>query len=146
MIGPGSMVNIVMDTSVLVSALRSRRGASFRLLEMAGSAAWRLNLSVALALEYEATGKREGAKVGIPVSAIDDIVDMLCRVSRHHAVHFRLRPELSDPDDESVLELAFVSRCDFIVTHNLRHFRPAERFGIAVVTPGEFLRTMGVPR
>lgn len=69
---------------------------------------------------------------------------MLCGTSRHHGVHFRLRPEAVDPDDEFVLELAFAARCDFIVTHNVRHLRVAERFGIAVVTPGEFLRTMGI--
>jgi predicted nucleic acid-binding protein len=55
-----------------------------------------------------------------------------------------LGPELPDPDDEFVLELAFVARCDFIVTHNVRDLRAAERFGIRVVTPGEFLRTMEV--
>jgi predicted nucleic acid-binding protein len=90
------------------------------------------------------SGKREGSKLGIPESAIDDIVDVLCERSRHHAVHFRLRPALSDPDDEFVLELAFAARCDFIVTHNVRDLRTAEQFGIRVVTPGEFLRTMGV--
>ena len=111
---------------------------------MAGDARWQLNMSVALALEYEAIGKREAIKLGIPESSIDVIVDVLCEKSRHHAVHFRLRPELSDPDDEFVLELAFVARCDFIVTHNLRDLQAAERFGIRVVTPGEFLRTMGV--
>ena len=138
------MQQIVIDTSVLIAALRSRRGASYRLLEMAGDPRWQLNLSVALALEYEAVGKREAQKLGISDSAIDDIVDVLCERSRHHAVHFRLRPELSDPDDEFLLELAFVARCDFIVTHNVRDLRAAERFGIRVVTPGEFLRTMGV--
>jgi len=139
-----SMHQIVIDTSVLIAALRSSRGASYRLLEMTGDARWQLNMSVALALEYEATGKREAIKLGIPESSIDVIVDVLCEKSRHHAVHFRLRPELSDPDDEFVLELAFVARCDFIVTHNLRDLQAAERFGIRVVTPGEFLRTMGV--
>jgi putative PIN family toxin of toxin-antitoxin system len=134
----------IVITSVLIAALRSKRGVSYRLLEMVGDARWRLNISVALALEYEAVGKREAQKLGIPDSAIDDIVDMLCETSQHHAIHFRLRPELSDPDDEFVLELAFVARCDFIVTHNVRDLRAAERFGIRVVTPGEFLRTMGV--
>ena len=138
------MRSIVIDTSVLIAALKSKRGASYRLLEMTGGSRWQLNMSVALALEYEAIGKREANKLGIPDSAIDAIVDMLCRTSRHHSVHFRLRPELPDPDDEFLLELAFVARCDFIVTHNLRHLRAAERFGIAVVTPGQFLRTMGV--
>jgi putative PIN family toxin of toxin-antitoxin system len=138
------MRRIVMDTNVFIAALKSKRGASFRLLEMAGDGRWELNMSVALALEYEAIGKREADKLGIPDSAVDDIVDMLCRTSRHHAIHFRLRPELSDPDDEFLLELAFVARCDFIVTHNIRHLQHAERFGIGVVTPGEFLRTMGI--
>lgn len=138
------MQRIVIDTSVLIAALRSKRGASYRLLEMTGDPRWQLNMSVALALEYEAVGKREAQKLGIPDSVIDDIVDVLCERSQHHAVHFRLRPELPDPDDEFVLELAFVARCDFIVTHNVRDLRAAERFGILVVTPGEFLRTMGV--
>jgi predicted nucleic acid-binding protein len=138
------MPSIVVDTSVFIAALRSRRGASYCLLEMTGDPRWELNLSVALALEYEAVGKREAEKPGIPLAAIDDIVDMLCRTSRHHAVRFRLRPEAPDADDEFVLELAFVARCDFIVTHNVRHLRVAERFGIRVVTPGAFLVTIGI--
>jgi hypothetical protein len=44
--------------------------------------------------------------LGIPGSAIDDIVDVLCEKDQHHVIHFRLRPELSDPGDEFVLELA----------------------------------------
>ena len=48
------MQQIVIDTSVLIAALRSRRGASYRLLEMAGDTRWQLNISVALALEYDA--------------------------------------------------------------------------------------------
>jgi putative PIN family toxin of toxin-antitoxin system len=138
------MPGIVVDTSVFISALRSKRGASYRLLELLIDAHWVLNMSVALALEYEMVGKREANKLGIPGSAVDDIVDTLCGISRHHAVRFRLRPEIPDPNDEFVLDLAFVSRSDFIVTHNVRHFRAAERFGIAVVTPGEFLGTMGI--
>jgi putative PIN family toxin of toxin-antitoxin system len=138
------MPEIVIDTSVFIAALRSRRGASYRLLELANDVRWSLNMSVALALEYEAIGKREANHLGIPNSAIDDIVDMLCKTSRHHAIHFRLRPELPDPDDDFLLELAVVARCDFIVTHNVRRLRAAQRFGIGVVTPGHFLRTMGI--
>ena len=101
-------------------------------------------MSATLALEYEAVGKREAQRLGIHPSAIDDIVDRLCEVSQHHAIHFRLRPELTDPGDEFLLELAVMARCDLIVTHNVRHFEAARRFGIGVVTPGEFLGTMGV--
>jgi len=72
------MPGIVVDTSVFIAALRSRHGASCRLLELTGDARRELDLSVAHALEYEAVGKREASKLGIPASAIDDIVDMLC--------------------------------------------------------------------
>lgn len=137
------MYQIVVDTSVLIAALRSQRGASFRLLQIVGDPRWQSNISVPLALEYESIGKREAAKLGISESVIDDIVNMICETSRHHAVHFRLRPVLSDPDDDFILELAFVGRCDFIVTHNVADFRAAAPFGIRVVTPGEFLRTIG---
>jgi predicted nucleic acid-binding protein len=52
------------------------------------------------------------------------------------------RPALSDPSDEFVLELAVAAGCQAIVTHNIKHFRGAERFGIPVVTPGEFLAVL----
>ncbi len=90
-------------------------------------------------------GKREGGAVSIPESAIADIVGTLCRMTRHHPIHFRLRPESRDPDDDFLLELAFVARCDFIFTHNVRHLRSASQFRISVVTPGEFLRKMKLP-
>ncbi len=138
------MPRIVIDTCVLVAALRSRRGASFRLLQLVEDPRWELNLSVALVLEYEAIGKREAGRIGIPLAVIDDIVDRLCCLARCHAIPFRLRPELRDANDEFILELAFVGRCDYIVTHNVRDFLAARRFGIRVVTPGDFLGIMGV--
>ena len=44
---------VVLDTNVLVAAIRSRRGASFRLLEQVGLGRFDIVLSVALGLEYE---------------------------------------------------------------------------------------------
>jgi predicted nucleic acid-binding protein len=49
----------VLDTSVLIAALRSRRGASFELLRLVGDDRWRLHISTALLLEYEAVARRE---------------------------------------------------------------------------------------
>jgi predicted nucleic acid-binding protein len=43
------------------------------------------------------------------------------------------------PGDEFVLELAVAAGCNVSVTHNTKDFRGAERFGITIVTPGEFL-------
>jgi predicted nucleic acid-binding protein len=63
-------------------------------------------------------------------------------VGRETDIHFRLRPVLPDPGDEFLLELAVAGRADGIVTHNVRHFVGVERFGIRVMTPREFLKTM----
>jgi predicted nucleic acid-binding protein len=73
-------------------------------------------MPLALVLEYEAVGRREANRLGIPNSAIDDIVDMLGHTSRHQAIHFRLLPEPADPDDEFVLELALTAQGDFVIT------------------------------
>jgi len=52
---------IIIDTNVLVAALRSKQGASYRLLELLrnGDNRWQINVSTALILEYEAVLKRE---------------------------------------------------------------------------------------
>jgi predicted nucleic acid-binding protein len=50
-----AMYQVVIDTNVLISALRSNHGASHRLLRLVGDDRWRLNISVPLVLEYEQT-------------------------------------------------------------------------------------------
>jgi predicted nucleic acid-binding protein len=117
-------------------SVSSRQGASFRLLDTIGDPRWQANISVTLALEYEEVGKRVAGELGIPTSAIDDIVDMLCARSQRHGIPFRLRPTVRDLDDDFVLELAVASRSDFLVTHNRTDFQAAERFGIEVLSPG----------
>jgi len=44
---------IVLDTNVLVAALRSRQGASYQIVSLIGAGLFRSNISVAVALEYE---------------------------------------------------------------------------------------------
>ena len=133
------MYKIVLDTNVLIAALRSRRGASFAVLQRIGEE-WEPLISVPLLLEYEAVGKREAVKLGIPLSTIDAIVRAFCFAGRETTVHFRVRPFLSDPGDEFLLELAVAGAADAIVTHNVRHFAGIEQFGIRALTPREFLR------
>jgi putative PIN family toxin of toxin-antitoxin system len=134
---------VVIDTNVLVSALRSRRGASFRLISLLGDPRWQPIVSVALILEYEEVTKREADRLGLAEWAIESILDMFCRLGSQHAVRFRLRPAVRDPDDEFLVELAAASQADFLVTYNIHDFRGSEAYGIRPVTPGEFLRTIG---
>jgi len=133
------MYKIVVDTNVIVCALRSRRGASFAILQRIGEA-WEPMISVPLILEYEAVARREAERVGIPVSTVDAIVSAFCFTGRETNVYFRVRPFLPDPGDEFLLELAVAGVADAIVTHNVRHFAGVERFGIQALTPRQFLR------
>src|SRR5947207_5436846 len=108
------MQRIVVDTNVLVSALRSRSGASFKLVSPLGDPRWQPIISVALVLEYEEVARREAGRLGLADWVVDGIVDMFCRVGSQHGIRFRLRPSLQDADDEFVLELAAASQADFL--------------------------------
>ena len=137
-------LQIAIDTNVFLSALRSNRGASFLLLMLAGqSNLFDFNLSVPLVLEYEDVAKRPGLVPSLSMQAIDDILDYLCSVARRHTIFFLWRPFLKDPRDDMVLELAVEAQCDYIVTFNRKDFVGSDQFGVAVVTPHEFLRIIG---
>ena len=135
------MYSVVLDTNVVVAALRSRRGASFAILHRIGIE-WQPLISVPLMLEYEAVGKREAQRLKFPEATVDAIVRAFCFTGREVDIYFTLRSFLPDPGDEFLLELAVAGHADAIVTHNTRHFARIERFGIRLMTPGEFLRTM----
>ena len=134
---------IVIDTNVLISALRSRNGASFLLLRLLGRDRYVPFLSVPLVLEYESTAKKQSRTLGLLHSDIDDILDYLCKVSEHREIFFLWRPFLKDPQDDMVLELAVEGDVDYIVTYNLRDFIGVEQFGVKAITPREFLREIG---
>ena len=131
---------MLVDSSVLVAGFRSRRGASFRTLELLRDDRFQVAMSVALALEYEAVLVRQARELDRSRTEAIGLVDFLCGIGSHHDVHFLWRPTLRDPRDEFILELAVASASHAIVTHNIRDFRGAEAFGIQVVTPAAFLR------
>jgi putative PIN family toxin of toxin-antitoxin system len=133
------MREIVLDTNVLIAALRSKRGASYQLVRSIGSGGFRLNISVALALEYEDVLKRGDMLGGMAAESIDDFLDYLFTTANLVPFVLRRRPALRDPDDERILEVAVQCRA-MIVTHNTKHFVGAERHGVPVRTPAEFLR------
>ena len=135
--------SIVLDTNVLISALRSRRGASHRLVELIGGSEFVLNVSVPLVVEYEDVAKRQARALGLSHQDVDDVLDYLCSVAELREIYFLWRPILRDPRDDMVLELAVEAACDFIVTHNGRDFGGSDKFGIQVVSPREFLQRIG---
>ncbi len=138
-----AMIRIVIDTNVLVSALRSKKGASYRLVSLVDSGRFQTCLSVPLAIEYEAASKKHVAKGGPSANDIDAIIDYLCRVSERHLIYFLWRPILKDPKDDMVLELAVTADADAIVTFNKADFKGTDKFGIRVITPQQLLKEIG---
>ncbi len=135
--------NIVIDTNVIVAGLRSRNGASSRLLSLIGTKRFVLHLSVPLVLEYEAVLYGFIETTSISAQVADDLIDALCALGVHHDIHYLWRPYLSDPDDEMILELAIASQSDYVLTYNKRDMKNIEQLGIAVITPKEFLEVIG---
>ena len=135
---------IVIDTNVILSGLRSNQGASFLLLSLVGqSDLFEINLSVPLVLEYEDVVKRPDLVPNLTKAEIEDILDYLCLVARRHAIFFLWRPFLKDPKDDMVLELAVEAECEYVITFNQKDFVGCEQFGIRTMTPQEFLRKIG---
>jgi putative PIN family toxin of toxin-antitoxin system len=132
-------VHLVVDTSVIVAALRSKRGASNKILRLIALGTLTMSVSVAALLEYEDVILRDGKIPGYSISELERFLEDICSVSLHQAIFFTWRPVLSDPDDEIFLELAVAAGATHIVTHNTRDFSGAKSFGIRVVTPGELL-------
>jgi len=135
---------IVVDTNVLLSGLRSRRGASFRLVSLIGkSPSFEISLSVPLLLEYEEVLKRQTRELGMNRGDIDDVLEYLCSVATLHEVYYLWRPVLRDPEDDMILELAVGAGCEAIVTFNVRGFEKAGAFGLRVEGPKQFLKRIG---
>jgi putative PIN family toxin of toxin-antitoxin system len=132
----------VIDTNVLVAALRSNSGASRRLLLAALNRRFEFVVSVPLLLEYESVLKRpeQLAAMRLSVGDIETVLSDLISVARQVRLAYRWRPNVKDPKDDMVLETAINGAAKKIITFNAQHFvAAAERFGIRVVQPTEIL-------
>jgi putative PIN family toxin of toxin-antitoxin system len=134
---------IVLDTNVLVSGLRSRHGAAFQLLDLVDTGRFDIHLSVPLALEYEDALSRQVAQGKVKQAVVDAVLDFHFQVATRHPIFFLWRPFLRDPRDDMVLELAVKAGCEVIVTFNERDFVGVEKFGIRALPPAAFLREIG---
>ena len=139
-------MDIVQDTNVFVAALRSVEGTSAQVLDRALAVLDQAYLGTALLLEYEEIIHRQSLWVDVPVSAQEreTLLDDFCAAALWQPVYFRWRPNLPDPSDDHVVELAIACGAEHLVTHNTRDFRRGElsfswpRF----VTPAQHLEVV----
>ncbi len=109
-------------------------------MEAARVRRFKLLLSVPLMPEYESVLMRSEHLAASRASAEDvaAVLDELALVGERVELAIRLRPMLSDPNDEMVLETAINGRANAIITFNARDFRPvAGHFRCSVLRPVE---------
>jgi putative PIN family toxin of toxin-antitoxin system len=136
---------MVMDTDVVVAALRSPTGASAALLRRVHLGQLRMAASVSLFTEYEAVCQRpeHAEAAGLSSHQIGIFLDAMAKLVEPVPIHFRWRPQLRDPGDELVLEAAVNAGADVLLSFNQKHFsNAAHRFGLQLPLPGPFLRSL----
>jgi putative PIN family toxin of toxin-antitoxin system len=138
------MARAVLDTNVLVSALRSRRGASFQILHRLRHGQWTAVLSNHLLYEYEEVLKRHASELRLSLADVDEILNAVSAKAEEWTLPPDWHPILADPDDEPLVQLAEESGAKLIVTHNIGHLQPATQHGIRVLPPREFLAIIAV--
>jgi len=136
-------VRLVLDTGVVLAAMRSDQGASRQLLLAALDKRIVILASVPLMLEYEAvlTRPEQLDVTGLTIEETNVVLDALAAVAEPVVLRFLWRPRLKDANDEMVLETAVNGSASHLVTFNLRHLGEAvKNFGIHASTPGEMWR------
>jgi len=139
------MYKIVIDTNVLLSALFSNRGGSFKLLELLANKAengcFYNVVSVPLVLEFEEVLLRSKNMEKYPHFSHEDIkliIADIVVISHRTKLHFLWRPFLKDSFDDKVLETAVNGKADAIITFNTKDFDGVKKhFNIDIFTPSE---------
>jgi len=140
---------IVLDTDVVVAALRSPSGASRWLLSRVLLRKIRVAVSVPLLLEYEAVLNRPEHLAAMKLTGGDVgvILDALAAVAKQVRFSFRWRPLLTDANDDMVLETAINGGASWIVTFNVQDFGTVgEPFGCRAILPREAVREIRARR
>jgi putative PIN family toxin of toxin-antitoxin system len=133
---------VVLDTSVVVAALRTRSGAGNAVLRLVAEQRVIPLATPPLFFEYEEVLRRPDHQLvhGLTESEIADFLAEFAALVEPVELHFRLRPQLTDPKDEMVLEAAINGRASALITYNISDFAPARRtFRLPILTPAQLL-------
>lgn len=131
-------VRLVLDTDVVVAGMRSPTGASAAILRSIRQGQATMLLSVSLAMEYEAICQRPEQRLaaGLNERQVNIFVSAVIAMAEPVETHFLWRPQLRDPNDEMVLEIAVNGRADALVTFNVRDYGEVpSRFGVDLLLP-----------
>ena len=104
-----SKLRAVMDTNVLLAALRSRFGASFEIFQRLLRNEWTVVLSNHLIHEYEEVLKREATSLALSPGDVDQVLNAISARGEEWQLSHNWEPILPDPDDEPLVQVALES-------------------------------------
>ena len=136
---------VTLDTNVVFQALHSRSGASHTILGLVRDGSIGLALSVPVYGEYQDVLNRPDKREELGLSANDVrvVLSFIAYAGIPFPVHFRMRPNLRDENDNMFVELAFASSSSHLITSNVRDFTVNTDLNlgqISVVTPAQFMK------
>ena len=138
-------VVVTVDTSVLFQALYSSSGASHAILRRIRRGAVQLALSVPVYSEYQDVLTRlvKRTQLGLSIDEVQTVLGFIAFIGVPSPVHFRMRPNLQDENDNAFVELAFASGSSYLITKNVRDFTVDVDLNLGqltVVTPAAFMQ------
>jgi putative PIN family toxin of toxin-antitoxin system len=136
--------DIVVDTSVLISALIGKSGPSRAVVRLCLTGVYRPLISNALFHEYEAVTSRATTLERCPLSPdeIRELLNAFYSVCQWVSIYYLWRPNLRDEDDNFLVELAIAGNAACIVTNNVKDLKAAELTfpDLQIVRPEELLK------
>lgn len=145
------MIELVIDTNVFVTALKSVREGSVarQVIRCCLSGGYRPLFGVALFNEFNDVIKRDdlfGDSAAL-AGERDTVLAALAKVGRWVEVYYGWRPNLMDEGDNHLIELAVAGGARAIVTYNVRDLTGGElRFpNLEILTPKQCLESYPCP-
>lgn len=124
----------VLDTNVVVAGLLNAHGFPGRLLDAVLAGSLRMTFDDRIEREYREVLARP--KFAIPAALREAILGEL-KSQDAIAVASGVMKALPDPDDLAFLETALQATDHVLVTGNVKHYPPAARGNVVVLSPAE---------
>lgn len=132
-------IKVFLDTNVLISALLSGKGASSYLINKT-----KINkiISETIKEEVNEVSKRENISKETARAILKKIKKTTLSLSKEKLLKSYSKYVL-DKEDSHVVAGAYISKSDFLLTHNIKHYHAVKiknDLGIKVMRPGDFLQ------
>ena len=135
---------VVIDTSVMISALIGKRGASREVIRCCLTGKYLPLISNALFQEFEDVSSRKVVRESCPLRTeeIRDLLNAFYSVCSWVPIYYLWRPNLHDEGDNFLIELALAGNSHAIVTNNVKDLQAAElKFDdLRILKPQQLLR------